>query len=96
MERSLLSDWSGGRKSKACFVFIDDLIETEEKFNRQIKTQYLKFKYTFFIYAEDHPQKSIVEFCKYTLSIQLLEQIYNNSILVFQSRVSRRKLEITQ
>ena len=38
---------------------------------------------TYFVFQRDIPQKYITRFCIETLSTQLMEEIYNNNILVF-------------
>ena len=48
-----------------------------------LKNNFIEFQGTIFTFEIDLPRKSITEFCNCVLSTQLLEEIYNNSILVF-------------
>ena len=58
-------------------------ISFQLKHTHFIKTAFCSFESCIFTYCKNLPRQCITQFCNSTLSIQLLEGIYNNSILVF-------------
>ena len=58
-------------------------ISVQLKYSRYIKISYHPYETTYFVFQRDIPQMYITRFCIETLSTQLMEEIYNNSVLVF-------------